>query len=184
WITANYRESYKMYACSGILFNHESPFRGKEFVTRKVTTGIAGIKCGVQDKIVLGNLDSRRDWGYAPEYVEAMWLMLQQDEPDDYVIASEETHSIREFVEIAFSHAGYDIVWEGEGVGEKGKDRKSGRVLVEISPEFFRPAEVDLLLGDCSKAKRKLGWEPKTKFRELVRIMIEADMKRAENNIL
>ncbi len=184
WITANYRESYNMYACSGILFNHESPFRGKEFVTRKVTTGIARIKYGLQDKIVLGNLDSRRDWGYAPEYVEAMWLMLQQDEPDDYVIASEETHSIREFVEIAFSHAGYDIVWEGEGVGEKGKDRKSGRVLIEISPEFFRPAEVDLLLGDCSKAKRKLGWEPKTKFRELVRIMIEADMKRAENNIL
>lgn len=184
WITANYRESYNMYACSGILFNHESPFRGKEFVTRKVTTGIARIKNGLQDKIVLGNLDSRRDWGYAPEYVEAMWLMLQQDEPDDYVIASEETHSIREFVEIAFSHAGYDIVWEGEGVGEKGKDRKTGRVLVEISPEFFRPAEVDLLLGDCSKAKRKLGWEPKTKFRELVRIMIEADMKRAENNIL
>lgn len=179
WITVNYRESYKMFACSGILFNHESPLRGLEFITRKLTYGIAKIKCGQQDKIIVGTLDSKRDWGYAPEYVEAMWLMLQQSEPGDYVIATNETHSVREFVEFAFRHAGFDIGWKGKGIEEKGIDKKTGRTLVEISTEFFRPAEVDILIGDSSKAKEKLGWQPKTKFEELARIMVEADIKRA-----
>lgn len=178
WITVNYRESYNMFACSGILFNHESPLRGLEFITRKLTHGIAQIKHGAQDKIVVGNLDSKRDWGFAKEYVEAMWLMLQQAEPDDYVIATNETHSVREFVEFAFRHAGFDIEWRGKGVEEQGIDKGTGRILVEISPEFFRPAEVDILIGDSSKAKKKLGWQPKTKFEELARIMVEADIKR------
>lgn len=178
WITVNYRESYNIFACSGILFNHESPLRGLEFVTRKLTHGIAKIKHGLQDRIVVGNLDSKRDWGYAPEYVEAMWLMLQQSEPDDYVIATGETHSVREFVEIAFKFAGFDIVWEGKGLEEKGIDRKTGRVVVEISPEFFRPAEVDILIGDATKAREKLGWSPNTRFEDLVRIMVEADLRR------
>ncbi|MEW6416526.1 MAG: GDP-mannose 4,6-dehydratase [Nitrospirota bacterium] len=183
WITVNYRESYNMFTCSGIVFNHESPLRGLEFVTRKVTCGIAKIKYGFQDKIVLGNLDSGRDWGYAPEYVEAMWLMLQQPEPDDYVIATGETHSIREFIEFAFKYAGFDIIWEGKVIDEKGIDKKTGRILVEVSREFFRPAEVDILKGDYSKAKEKLGWEPKIKFEELVRIMVEADIRKFRNKI-
>lgn len=178
WITVNYRESYNIFACSGILFNHESPLRGLEFVTRKLTHGIAKIKHGLQDKIVVGNLDSKRDWGYAPEYVEAMWLMLQQSEPDDYVIATGETHSVREFIEHAFKHAGFDVIWNGKGLEEKGIDRKTGRVVVEVSPEFFRPAEVDILIGDASKAKERLGWSPNTRFEDLVRIMVEADMRR------
>ncbi|MDI6890034.1 MAG: GDP-mannose 4,6-dehydratase [Thermodesulfovibrionales bacterium] len=176
WITVNYRESYGMFLCSGILFNHESPLRGFEFVTRKTTHSVARIKYGFQDKIILGNLDSRRDWGYAPEYVEAMWLMIQQDKPDDYVIATGETHSVREFVELAFKNAGIDIVWSGKGVDEKGKDKASGRILIQVAPEFFRPAEVDFLMGDYSKAKEKLGWSPKTTFKELVRIMVEHDL--------
>lgn len=179
WMVVNYRESYNMFACSGILFNHESPLRGLEFITRKLTHGIAQIKHGAQDKIVVGNLDSKRDWGFAKEYVEAMWLMLQQAEPDDYVIATNETHSVREFVEFAFRHAGFDIEWRGKGLEEKGIDKKTGKALVEISPEFFRPAEVDILIGDSSKAKERLGWQPKTKFEELARIMVEADIKRA-----
>lgn len=179
WITVNYRESYNMFACSGILFNHESPLRGFEFLTRKISYGIARIKQGLQDKIVVGNLDSKRDWGYAPEYVEAIWLMLQQPEPDDYVVATGETHSVREFVEFTFKYAGFDIGWKGKGIEEKGIDKKTGRTLVEISPEFFRPAEVDILIGDSSKAKEKLGWQPKTKFEELARIMVEADIRRA-----
>lgn len=178
WITVNYREAYNMFACSGILFNHESPLRGLEFVTRKITYGIARIKYGLQDKIVLGNLSSKRDWGYAPEYVRAMWLMLQQDKPDDYVIASGETHSVREFVEQAFKVINIDIEWHGEGINEKGIDKKTGKVRVEVSPKFFRPAEVNLLIGDYSKAKEKLGWEPKIKFPELIQIMVEADLKR------
>lgn len=178
WITVNYRESYKMFACSGILFNHESPLRGLEFITRKMSYGIARIKQGLQDKVVVGNLDSKRDWGYAPEYVEAMWLMLQQPEPDDYVIATNETHSVREFVEFAFRHAGFDIEWRGKNLEEKGIDKGTGKTLVEISPEFFRPAEVDLLIGDYSKAKKELGWQPKTKFEELARMMVEADIRR------
>lgn len=178
WITVNYRESYNIFACSGILFNHESPLRGLEFVTRKLTHAIAKIKHGLQDRIVVGNLDSKRDWGYAPEYVEAMWLMLQQSEPDDYVIATGETHSVREFVEYAFKYAGFDIIWNGKGLEEKGIDRKTGRVVVEVSPEFFRPAEVDILIGDASKAKERLGWSPNTRFQDLVRIMVEADLRR------
>ena len=177
WVTVNYRESYGMFSCSGILFNHESPLRGLEFVTRKITHAVARIKHGLQDKIILGNIDSRRDWGYAPEYVEAMWLMLQQDKPDDYVISTGETHSVREFVELAFKNVGTDIVWSGKGVDEKGKDKASGKILVEVAPEFFRPAEVDFLMGDYSKAKEKLGWSPKTTFNELVRIMVENDLK-------
>ena len=177
WITVNYRESYNMFACSGILFNHESPLRGLEFITRKLTHGVARIKYGLQDKIVVGNLDAKRDWGYAPEYVEAMWLMLQQKEPDNYVIATGETHSVREFVEFAFKCAGFDIIWQGEGIEEKGIEKNSNRTFVEVSSEFFRPAEVDIVVGDYSKAKEKLGWQPKTKLEDLVRIMVEADLK-------
>ncbi len=180
WITVNYRESYNMFACSGILFNHESPLRGLEFVTRKLTYGIARIRAGLQDSIFVGNLESKRDWGYAPEYTEAMWLMLQQEEADDYVIATGETHSVREFVENAFKCAGFDVVWDGSGIDEKGIDNNTGKILLEVSQEFFRPSEVEILIGDCSKAKKKLGWQPRTKFSELVKIMVEADIKRIE----
>ncbi|OAQ20309.1 GDP-mannose 4,6-dehydratase [Thermosulfurimonas dismutans] len=180
WITVNYRESYNMFACSGILFNHESPLRGLEFVTRKITYTLARIKYGLEDKLILGNLDAKRDWGYAPEYVEVMWLMLQQDTPDDYVIATGETHTVREFVEKAAEIAGFQIEWEGEGINTKGIDKKTGKIIIEVSPKFYRPAEVDILIGDYSKAKTKLGWKPKIKFEELVRIMMEADLKRIE----
>ena len=165
WITVNYRESYKLHASSGILFNHESPRRGETFVTRKITRALAQILCGLQDKLYLGNLDAKRDWGYAKEYVEAMWLMLQQDEPDDYVIATGETHSVREFLEVAFSHMGLD--W---------------RKHVEIDPRYFRPAEVELLIGDYSKAKKKLGWEPKTRFGDLVKLMVDEDIRRLKEH--
>jgi GDPmannose 4,6-dehydratase len=178
WITVNYRESFNMFLCSGILFNHESPLRGPEFITRKIAHGVAMIKYGLADKIVVGNLDVKRDWGYAPEYVKAMWLMLQQDSPDDYVIATGENHSVREFLESAFLYTGIEIIWEGTGVNEKGRDKETGKVLVEISSEFFRPAEVYALKGDYTKAKEKLGWEPRTKFKKLVQIMVEADLKR------
>lgn len=183
WITVNYRESYDIFACSGILFNHESPLRGVEFITRKVTYSLARIKYGKQDKLLVGNLQAKRDWGYAPEYVKAMWLMLQADTADDYVIATGETHSVREFIEKASQVAGFDLVWEGEGISEKAIDRKTGKVIVEVSPEFFRPAEVDLLIGNPQKAKEKLGWQPQTTFDQLVEIMMEADLKRvaAEN---
>jgi len=177
WITINYRESYDMYACSGILFNHESPLRGQEFVTKKITLGIAAILNGSQEKIVLGNIDSKRDWGFAKEYVEAMWLMLQQETPDDYVIATGETHTVREFLEIAFKYADIDIEWKGAGVKEKGINKKTGDTIIEISPEYFRPAEVDILIGDSTKAQQKLGWKPKTKFSELVKMMIEHDCR-------
>ena len=183
WITVNYRESHGIFACSGILFNHESPLRGFEFVTRKITYSVGQAKLGLNSKLKLGNLDSKRDWGYAPEYVEAMWLMLQQKEPDDYVVATGETHSIREFVEHAFSYAGFDIGWKGKGIEEKGVDKKTGRTLVEISSEFFRPAEVEILMGDYSKAKEKLGWQPRVKFGDLVKMMVEADIKRVEEEI-
>jgi len=183
WITVNYRESWGMFACSGILFNHESPLRGIEFVTRKITYYLAEIKYGLRDKLILGNLDAKRDWGYAPEYVEAMYFMLQQDEPDDYVIATGETHSVKEFVEKAAQIAGFDIEWEGEGLNTKGIDRRTGKVIVEVSSEFYRPAEVDILVGDYSKAKKKLGWEPRTKFEDLVRIMMEADLERVRREI-
>jgi GDPmannose 4,6-dehydratase len=180
WITVNYRESYKMFTCSGILFNHESPLRGNEFVTRKITYGAARIKYGLQKKIILGNLDAKRDWGYAEEYVEGIWLMLQQKTPDNYVLATGETHTVKEFVEDAFRAAGYELVWEGKGVNKKGVCRKTDKVLVEVSPDFYRPAEVNALVGDPSKAKERLGWKPKTRFEELVSIMVEADMKRVE----
>ncbi|MBI2439722.1 MAG: GDP-mannose 4,6-dehydratase [Candidatus Moranbacteria bacterium] len=177
WIVVNYREAYNLFACNGILFNHESPRRGKIFVTRKITTGVAGIKNGTQERIYLGNLDAKRDWGYAKDYVEAMWLMLQQEKPEDFVISTGETHTVREFCELAFKEAGYDLVWEGEGINEKGKDKTTGKVLVEIDPMYFRPAEVDLLIGDNSKAQRKLSWRPKMGFEELVKLMMKYDLK-------
>lgn len=179
WATVNYRESHDLFACSGILFNHESPLRGPEFVTRKITQAVAAIHTGKQETLALGNLDAKRDWGFAGEYVEAMWLMLQQDAPDDYVIASGETHSVREFVEIAFDVIDVAIEWEGEGVGERGRDRKTGTVRVEVSPAYFRPAEVDLLLGDSSKARQRLGWRTRTRFADLVSMMVEADLAKA-----
>ena len=183
WITINYRESYGIFACSGILFNHESPLRGIEFVTRKVTHSVARLRLGLARELKLGNLDAKRDWGYAPEYVEAMWLMLQQKESDDYVVATGETHSVREFVEQAFKYIGVDIEWEGKGIKEKGIDKKTGEALVGVSSEFYRPAEVDILKGDYSKAKRQLGWQPRTRFKDLVGIMVEADIKRIEKEI-
>jgi len=176
WTVVNYREAYNIFACNGILFNHESPRRGKIFVTRKITEGIAGIKAGKQDKIYLGNLDAKRDWGYAKDYVEAMWLILQQEKPEDYVIATGETHTIREFCEEAFKVAEIEIVWEGSGIDEKGKDKKTGKVLVEIDPKYFRTTEVDLLIGDNSKARKNLGWQPKVNFKELVKMMVESDL--------
>ena len=179
WITVNYREAYNLFACNGILFNHESPRRGKNFVTRKITTSIADILAGKLDCLYLGNLDAKRDWGFAGDYVKAMWLILQQDEPDDYVVATGETHTVREFCELAFRNAGIDLVWEGQGLDEKGVDKATGRVLVKVSSEFFRPTEVDLLLGDPSKVKKKLGWKPKTSFEELVAMMVKIDIRAA-----
>ena len=177
WIMKNYRESYGMYCCNGILFNHESERRGETFVTRKITLAAARIAQGYQDKLYLGNLNSLRDWGYAKDYVECMWLMLQQEQPEDYVIATGEYHTVREFCTLAFKETGIDLRWEGEGVDEKGIDVKTGKVLVEVDPKYFRPAEVDQLLGDPTKARTKLGWNPrKTSFPELVRIMVEHDM--------
>jgi GDPmannose 4,6-dehydratase len=177
WMAVNYRESYGMFVCSGILFNHESPLRGLEFVTRKISNSIARIKRGYQSELLLGQLEPRRDWGYAPEYVEAMWLMLQQPEPRDYVIATGESHSVREFVEIAFKHAGFDVEWSGTGVNEIATDRESGKIVMRISPKFYRPAEVDFLVGDYARAKKLLGWSPKTTFEELVGIMVEHDLQ-------
>jgi GDPmannose 4,6-dehydratase len=181
WTTVNYRESYGLFACSGILFNHESPLRGLEFVTRKISNGLARMQKGLQEKLTLGNLNAKRDWGYAPEYVEAIWLMLQQPSPDDYVVATGETHTIREFVENAFRAVGIEIVWHGSEVNEKGIDRKTGKALVEVSPEFFRPAEVDILVGNPRKAEERLNWKSKTKFQDLVRIMVETDLKQVGN---
>uniref|UniRef100_UPI00405732B4 GDP-mannose 4,6-dehydratase n=1 Tax=Agathobacter sp. TaxID=2021311 RepID=UPI00405732B4 len=179
WITKHYREAYGMYAVNGILFNHESERRGETFVTRKITLAVGNIVNGKQDKLYLGNLNAKRDWGYAKDYVECMWLMLQQEKPEDFVIATGETRTVREFVEKAFEVAGINIVWKGEGIDEKGIDTATGKVLVEVSPEFFRPAEVDLLLGDPTKAKTVLGWNPrKTSFEELVRRMVEHDLRQ------
>ncbi len=177
WITKNYRESFGMYACSGILFNHESERRGLEFVTRKITRGVARIVYGKQDKLELGNLSAKRDWGHAKDYVYAMWLMLQQEEPDDYVISTGETRSVREFAQLAFAAAGIEIEWQGEGVSEIGINKADGRVLVSVNPEFFRPADVEILLGDSSKAREKLGWERTISFSQLVEGMVENDMK-------
>jgi len=177
WISVNYREAYNMFSCNGILFNHESERRGENFVTKKITRGVAGIRLGKKDKIFLGNLNAKRDWGHARDYVEAMWLMLQQDVPEDFVIATGESHSVREFVELAFKNVGITIRWEGQGQDEKGIDILTGQTLVEIDKRYFRPAEVENLLGDPTKAKEKLGWEPKIRFEELVKIMVEHDLK-------
>lgn len=183
WITKNYRESYNLFACSGILFNHESERRGKEFVTRKITNAVARIKQGVQDCVELGNLDSKRDWGHSKDYVHAMWLMLQQDTPDDYVIATNETRTVREFVDTAFACAGIEIEWAGEGVNETGTDKATGKVVVKVNPAFFRPAEVDILLGDPSKAEQKLGWKREIPFQELVSRMVKNDMELVAKEI-
>lgn len=176
WIVVNYREAYNLHASNGILFNHESPRRGPTFVTRKITRAVANIYHKKHGKLLLGHLDAKRDWGYAPDYVEAMWLMMQQEKADDFVIATGETHSVREFVEKSFSYIGYDIAWEGKGVDEKGVNAKTGEVLVEIDPYYYRPTEVELLIGDPKKAKMQLGWEPKVTFEELVKIMMQADI--------
>ena len=178
WITVNYREAYGMHASAGILFNHESPIRGETFVTRKITRAVASIAHGLQQKLFLGNLDARRDWGHARDFVEGMWLILQQDEPDDYVLATGESHSVREFVDKAFAHIGRSIVWQGSGAEEKGIDKSTGKVLVEVDPRYFRPTEVDALLGDASKAHAKLGWRHKTSFDTLVAEMVQADMAK------
>ena len=175
WATVHYREAYNMFACNGILFNHESPLRGETFVTRKITKAVCRIKQGLQEKLSIGNLDAKRDWGHAADFVEGMWLMLQQPEPDDYVLATGETRSVREFIEHAFSAVEITIAWRGEGLGEQGYDTVSGNVLVDVNPQFFRPAEVHVLLGDSSKARRKLGWTPKYSFADLVRDMIQGD---------
>jgi len=191
WIIVNYREAYNLYAVNGILFNHESPRRGETFVTRKITRAVARIKYGIQDKLLLGNLEAKRDWGYAPEYVEGMWRMLQQPEADDYVLATGETHSVKEFADLAFKELDMELEWEGEGptaVGRlkrkeerlKGENLKAGSVVVAVDPKYYRPTEVDLLIGDASKAGEKLGWEPKTKFEDLVKIMVKADWEKVQ----
>ncbi len=183
WITKNYRESYDMYACSGILFNHESERRGLEFVTRKITDAVARIKLGVQDHVELGNMDSKRDWGHSKDYVHAMWLMLQQDKADDYVVATGETRTVREFVELAFGHVGIDVEWKGQGVDEIGVDKATGKTIVTINPKFFRPAEVEVLLGDPAKAEKVLGWKRNISFSQLVEGMIKNDLALVEKEI-
>jgi len=182
WATVNYREAYGLFACCGILFNHESPRRDERFVTRKITKAAAMIRAGRQKTLYLGNLDSQRDWGYAPEYVEAMWRMLNRDQPDDFVLATGESHTPRQCVELAFGIAGFGLRWEGRGTREKGIDAKSGRVLIEVDPRYLRPAEVDQLRGDASKAKRLLRWQPKVHFEDLIRILTEADIKSVEGS--
>jgi GDPmannose 4,6-dehydratase len=187
WVTKNYRESYGIHASNGILFNHESPRRGETFVTRKITRALANIKLGSEEKLFLGNLDAKRDWGYAKDYVEGMWLMLQQDSGDDYILATNETHTVREFCELAAKELGMELIWEGSGVNEIGIDKNTGNTIIAIDAKYFRPAEVDLLIGDFSKAKEKLGWEPKTSFSELVKLMSNEDfkyLKKFKDNIL
>jgi GDPmannose 4,6-dehydratase len=180
WITVNYREAYGFFACNGILFNHEGPTRGETFVTRKITRAVAAIKLGRQKRLYIGNLDAKRDWGHARDYVEGMWLMLQHPQPEDFVLATGETHSVREFVELAFGHVGRKVEWRGSGRNEQGVDARTGEVVVEIDSRYFRPTEVDLLLGDPTKAREKLGWRHKTSFRDLVREMVEADLVEVE----
>lgn len=183
WITKNYRESYDMYACSGILFNHESERRGKEFVTRKITDAVARIKQGIQDHLELGNVDSKRDWGHSKDYVMAMWLMLQQENADDYVIATNETRTVREFVEKSFSYVGIDILWQGEGINEVGIDKETNKTVVKINPKFFRPAEVDILLGNPEKAEKELNWKREISFEQLVERMVKNDMELVKKEI-
>ncbi len=183
WITKNYRESFQMFACSGILFNHESERRGKEFVTRKITYGAACIRLGVQEYLELGNLDAKRDWGHAQDYVNAMWMLLQNKEPQDYVIASNETRTVREFAQQAFHHVGIEIAWEGEGVQEVGRNRENGKVLIKINPEFFRPAEVELLWGNPAKAEAELGWKREISFEQLVERMVKSDLRLVQKEI-
>ncbi len=178
WIIINYREAYDIYACNGILFNHESPRRGETFVTRKITRAAAKIKLGIDQKLSLGNLNAKRDWGYAPEYVDGMWRMLQLNTPDDFVLATGETHTVREFVEVAFKELEMELVWKGKGAAEKGIDKRTKKVIVEVDPRHYRPTEVELLIGDASKAKQKLGWVPKVKFDELAKIMVRADFEK------
>jgi len=183
WIVVNYREAYGMYACNGVLFNHESPLRGETFVTRKITRGLARIKVGLQTELFLGNLDARRDWGHARDYIEMQWLMLQQDKPQDFVIATGEQHSVREFVQLCAAQLELDLTWSGSGVEEKAVD-KDGKIVVAVDPRYFRPTEVETLLGDASKAKRELGWTPRTSFAELVREMVESDLQSAKRDAL
>ncbi|CAI8785158.1 GDP-mannose 4,6-dehydratase [Methylocaldum szegediense] len=184
WITVNYREAYGLYACNGILFNHESPLRGETFVSRKITRGLCRIKLGLQDRLYLGNLDAKRDWGHARDYVEMQWLMLQQEAPDDYVIATGVQYSVRDFVTLAAAELGIDLVWKGSGLGERGIDAATGRTLVAVDPRYFRPTEVDTLLGDPSKAREKLGWKPRISFENLVKEMVREDLKEAERDAL
>jgi len=181
WITINYREAYGIFASNGILFNHESPRRGETFVTRKITRAASRIALGLQEKLYLGNMDAKRDWGYAPDYVKAMWLMLQQEEPGDFVIATGETHTVREFVELAFKSLGINILWKGKGQEEKGINSRNGQIVVEIDPRYFRPTEVSFLLGDASKAKKELSWSPSTSFAELIELMIRNDYELAQS---
>lgn len=184
WITVNYREAYGIFGCNGILFNHESPLRGETFVTRKITRAVARIKLGLQEKMYLGNLNSKRDWGHAKDYIEAQWMILQQDKPDDFVIATGEQHSVKEFVETAFQEVGMQVRWQGEGIEEKGYDKSSGKILVEVDARYFRPTEVETLLGDPAKAKTKLGWKPRVSFEDLVAEMVREDLKEAERDQL
>ena len=184
WITKNYRESYNMFACNGILFNHESPRRGETFVTRKITLAVGKIMAGKQEKLSLGNLDVKRDWGFAGDYVEGMWRMLQQDKPDDYVLATNETHTVREFVELAFKEVGVEVEWKGTGVDEKGYCKKTGKLLVDVDPQYFRPAEVELLWGNSAKAEIELGWRRKKSFNDLVKMMVQSDWKNSSENIV
>lgn len=178
WITRNYRESYNLFACNGILFNHESPRRGETFVTRKVTRGLSRIKLGLDDMLYMGNLDAKRDWGYAKDYVEGMWMMLQQKEPNDYVLATNETHTVREFIEVAAKHLGFDLEWQGKDIDEIGVDKNTGKTIIKIDPVYFRPAEVDLLIGDASKAQKLMGWKPRVKFKKLTEMMVDSDFEK------
>ncbi len=183
WMTINYRESYNLYAASGILFNHESPLRGQEFVTRKITSSLARIKNDMQDVLELGNIDAKRDWGFAGDYVRGMYLMLQQDKAEDYVLASNDSKSVRQFIECSATLLGFEIKWEGAGVNEKGIDKKTGKVIIQINPEFYRPSEVDILLGDATKAKTKLGWSPEVSFEQMVEMMVENDVRRIKAGV-